>query len=80
MSLHTECDSFFVTNLRCQSVTYKIEQNDFDVIFLPDSPEKLSYFRCQLFGNKYILQIICLNYEIRIIFAYRSIFSQKLQR
>ena len=62
------------------SVTYKIEKNDFDVIFLPDSPAKLSYFKCKLFYNNDFFQIICLNYEVCIILVYRNIFSQKPQR
>ena len=41
-------------------VTYKIGQNDFDGIFLQDSPEQLSYFRCKLFCNKDIFQNIFL--------------------
>ena len=56
MSLNTVHDSFFVTHLECQ-------QNDVDFIFFPSSPEKLSYFRCKLFCNKNIFQIICLNFE-----------------
>lgn len=46
------------------SVTYEIAHNNFDVIFLPDSSEKLSCFGCKLFCNENIFQIICLDYEI----------------
>ena len=61
------------------SVTYKIGLNIFDVIFLRESPEKLSYFRCKLFSNEDNFQNICLNHEIWIILVYRSIFFfQKL--
>ena len=56
------------------SVTYKIRQHDFDVIFLRNSSEKLSSFKCKLRCNKDIFQIICLYYEIRIILVYQSIF------
>ena len=35
------------------SVTHKIEQSDFDF------QNKLSYFKCKLFRNKDIFQIIC---------------------
>ena len=51
------------------SITYKIGQNDFDIIFLPESPEKLSCFGWKLFFNKVIFRIICLNYEIRTCFS-----------
>ena len=55
------------------SLTYKIGQTDFNVIF-----KILSYFSSKLFCDKEILQIICLNYEICIILVYWSIFSKNL--
>ena len=56
------------------SVTY-----DFGTIFLLDSPEALSCFRCRLFCIKGIFKNICLNYEIGIILICRSINSIKVQ-
>ena len=66
------CGFLFATYL----VTCKIGQIDVDVIFPPDNPKKISYFRCKLFCNKDVFQNICLNYEIWIILAYRSILSK----
>ena len=45
-------------------------------MLFPDSPGKLC-FGCKLFCNKDIFRYICLNYEIRAVLVYRSIFSQK---
>ena len=55
-------------------LTYKIGQNDFDVIYVPTNLEKVSWLRCKLFYYKDIFQIVCLNHENRFILAHRSIF------
>ena len=46
------------------SVAYKIGKNNFDAIFLQNSPEKLSCLVCQLVCNNDIFQIICRNYIV----------------
>ena len=51
--------------------------NCFHGNFLPNSLQKLSYFRCKLFFNKNIFQGICLNNKALIIFFYQSIFFLK---
>ena len=43
------------------SVTFKIGQNDFDVVFLQYNSKKLSCFRYKLLCNKDIFQIMCLS-------------------
>lgn len=60
------------------SVTYKTPVNNFQVKFLLNRPKKISYFRCKIFCNEEIFQVICLNYIVWIIFVYRSIFSKNL--
>ena len=44
-------------------------------MFLPESHRVLN---CQLLCKKDIFQIICLNYETRIMLDFRSIFSENL--
>ena len=52
------------------SVAYKIGQKESNPVFLPDSPEKVSWLMRKLFCNKNIFQIIYLNYNFCIILVY----------
>ena len=53
------------------SLIYKIGKNDFNVIF-----KILSYVSSKLYCDKYIFQIICLNYEIASYFSIGTFFPK----
>ena len=59
-------DSLFATFLECLKLMNWIKQN-FDGDSLNNSCKSISYLRCKLFCNKDYIQIIRLNYEVRII-------------
>ena len=65
------------------SITYIIARNEFDAIFIWDSPQTiflvfLIIINIIIIGNEDIFRIICINYEAHIRFLCQSVLSKTL--